>query len=298
MGRAESDQPPLHQTNKPLTRRMKDLSRFRIAERRGSALKPSSGRFRLTQVMQPAGNLIRNLLFFGALAFSFPSLGAVYTIQYGQGPSPFEHNPPVTGYEVEATGVQNQQGVHGFAVHHNGTDTSYDIPGENYYIDLLHVNSSGQVCGTYNANYGGYGCHSFFWNQGQLSVFSGISDPHVTDMNNQGQVVGNFGHYGSREGFIYDHGVLSTFFIFDHLGSIQYDGNNHSLGGASTYIDAINDEGQLGGHFGLPQLSGVGFWFIASPVSVPEPTATVLLGIGLFGFLALKSRCKPNGGRD
>src|SRR5262245_15011580 len=77
--------------------------------------------------------------------FTLSIHAAGYTIQFGQGTSPFVDDPASTSYTVDATGVQNQQGVHGFVTHHNGVDQYVNMPGENYYITFLHVNNLGQV---------------------------------------------------------------------------------------------------------------------------------------------------------
>lgn len=214
----------------------------------------------------------------------------VYTIQWGTGTAPFQYHPEVTDYQVEATGIQNHQGVHGFVVHHNGTDTYYDIPGENYYITFLHVNNLGQVGGTYNANYGGFGCTSFFWNQGQITTFAGVADPHVSDMNDSGEVVGSCFSNGSHVGFVFQNGSASHFTLYDYLQSIQYNGKTYMLNDISCMIEAVNDSGQLLGHFGpmYPEPAETSFWYIATPV--PEPGSVSLFIPGLFGFLRMRSR--------
>jgi PEP-CTERM motif len=221
--------------------------------------------------------------------------GTAYNIEIGTGTAPFQYRNPTTTYQVDPTGIQNQQGVHGFVTHHNGVDTYVNVPGENYYITFLHVNDSGNVSGTINVSYGGYGCHSIFWASGQPIDFSypTWSDAHVIDMNNLGEVVGSFGYYGSRQGFIYDHGNYTTFNLTDQLhGHFDYNGQSYRINGESTMIDAVNDYGQILGNFGLIS-GGSSFWFIASPIGmIPEPGTMTLLGLGFAGWLVMKKKSR------
>jgi len=232
----------------------------------------------------------RAVLLCGAIGFfALSSEGAAsYTIEYGTGISPFEYRLPTTDYQIDATGVQNQQGIHGFVVHHDGADTYVDIPGENYSIFNLHVDNLGQVSGTVNANYGGFGCDSFFWDQDQLTMFQYKEDAHVSDMNNLGQVVGTFFRWGdgTRHGFIWENGSYETYNLSDYLPTIEYNGTSYNTQSGADYLYAINDSGQLSGDvwvFGL----GMTFWYIATPV--PEPGFMALLSLGLLGLFRLRS---------
>src|SRR5262245_51345006 len=157
---------------------------------------------------------VSRVMVFTLTGFLALTAQAQYTFQYGPygGPTPFTPDAPPTDYSVDPTGIQNHQGTHGFVVHHNGTDTYVNIPGTNYAIGGLQINTAGNVAGTYNDNLGGTGGdRSFFWN-GTLSVFSSpLSDPQVRDMNDLGEIVGGFRDGGSRQGFIYNHGSYSTF---------------------------------------------------------------------------------------
>jgi hypothetical protein len=233
------------------------------------------------------------LLCFSIIVFAaLSSDGALYSIEYGVGASPFEYRPPTTNYQVEATGVPNQQGIHGFVVHHDGTDTYVDIPVECYYMNGVVVNDLGQVSGTYNANYGGYGCTSFFWDQGQFTIFdSGIwSDPHVWDMNNLGQVIGRWGD-APPLGFVWDHGAYTTIRMTDYMQSAEYNGETYSVDGIATQATAINDRGQVAGYFAAldSKFNYVGFWYIATPV--PEPGTMALLCLGLVGLVRIRRKC-------
>lgn len=249
-------------------------------------------KFQFASIPKPV--FIRRALCAGVLSLALSAaavLPAGYTIQFGTGVPPFQYDLPPVDYSVTATGTQNHQGVHGFDLQHSGADTVFDLPGENYFIDLLQVNARGQVAGTFNANYGGSGCHAFFWDQGQLSIFSGLADTHVEDMNDSGLVIGtSLSRYGSRQGFILDHGSYATFNLSTYLQQFQYNGQSFSLThGESTLLTDINDQGEILGNFsvsGRPEH----FWFIASPVSVPEPGALSLLGVGIFGLLTIRGR--------
>src|ERR1041385_7330250 len=157
-------------------------------------------KFQFASILTPA--FIGRVLCAGVLSLTLSATAVLptdYTIQFGTGIAPFQYDLPPADYSVTATGTQNHQGVHGFDLQHNGSDTLFDLPGENYYIDLLQVNAQGQVAGTFNANYGGSGCHAFFWDQGHLSIFASLADTHVEDMNDSGVVIGtSLSRYGSR----------------------------------------------------------------------------------------------------
>jgi hypothetical protein len=59
---------------------------------------------------------------------TLPSKGAMYSIQYGVGESPFVGRPPTVDYQVEPTGSSDPiAGPHGFILHHNGVDTHVNI---------------------------------------------------------------------------------------------------------------------------------------------------------------------------
>jgi len=231
----------------------------------------------------------RAVLLCGAIGFfALSSEGATsYTIEYGLGTSPFAYRLPTTDYQIDATGMQNQQGIHGFAVHHSGADTYADIPGENYSIFNLHVNNLGQVSGTVNANYGGFGCNSFFWDQGQLTLFPGKEDVQVYDMNNLGQVVGDFFGDYTRHGFIWDNGAYETYKLSDYLTTVEYNGESYNFKSDWDSLNAINDNGQLSGDFFMLDLHTT-FWYIATPV--PEPGVMALLSLGLLGLVGFRSR--------
>ena len=218
--------------------------------------------------------------------------GGGYTVQFGQGTAPFMDDPPSSSYTIDATGVQDQQGVHGFVTHHNGVDTSVNMPGENYYITFLHVNNLGQVSGTYNANYGGYGCTSFYWANGALTLLpstAGFGDPHISDMNDLGVAVGNIDDYAARQGFIVDHGSLSLFSLSQYAPTFNYNGTPHNVAGSFATINGINDFGQLYGNVMLTDRES--FWYVASPVGmIPEPGTMTLLGLGALALIRLRKK--------
>jgi hypothetical protein len=231
----------------------------------------------------------------GGLLSAASAQGSGYTVQFGQqGAAPFADDPPSSSYGVDPTGIQNQQGVHGFVVHHNGTDTYVDMPGENYYIGGLHINNSGEVCGTYNANYGGYGDTSFFWVNGALTLLpssGGFSDPHISDMNDFGVTVGTIDQYTARQGFILDHGVLSLFSLSQYAPTFDYGGTSYNVAGSFATIDGINDLGQLYGNVMLTDREI--FWYVASPIGVvPEPSTMTLLGLGAFALVKLRKKSR------
>jgi PEP-CTERM motif len=239
------------------------------------------------------GKAVFAAIFAGLFAAVSAQAQGGYTIQIGQGTSPFVDDLPSTSYTVDATGIQSNQGVHGFVTHHNGVDTYVNMPGENYYIDHLHIDNSGQVSGTYNANYGGYGCTSFYWD-GQLNLFPalyGTGDPHVSDMNDYGVVVGSVQSYGARQGFIYDHGGYYLFNLSTYQPTFAYNGTTYNMHGQYVLVDRINDLGQISGGFSLQNGMGPNFWFIASPVGmIPEPGSMTLLGLGFASWLITKRK--------
>jgi PEP-CTERM motif len=201
-------------------------------------------------------------------------------------------DPASTSYTINTTGTQNHQGVHGFVTHHNGIDTTVNMPGENYYIGAI-INNAGQVSGTYNANYGGFGCTSFFWENGALTLYPppGVSsdDPHVYDMNDSGIVVGDFAFYSYRQGFILDHGSFSPFSLSPYVSSFDLDGQNYRLAGGFATIHGINNAGQLYGNLLLP--NNKSFWYVASPIGmIPEPSTMTLLGLGAFALIRLRKK--------
>jgi hypothetical protein len=221
------------------------------------------------------------------VVFALPLKGAMYTIQYGVGDSPFVRRPPTLDYQVEPTGSNEPiSGPHGFVLHHNGVDTYVNIEAATYYVAGLLVNDSGQVTGRYNWNAWGPPCQAFFWDQGQLTLCSDTRDNHMVDMNNLGQVVGNFG-VGIKKPFVWDHESYSLFDLSQYLQQVEYNGHNYPIQDeAYVRLDGINDQGQLSGVFD-PTLNGDFLWFIATPV--PEPSAVALAGLGYLAVILRRS---------
>jgi len=158
-----------------------------------------------------------------------------------------------------------------------------DYPGE-VWTNAQKINDSGQIVGYYRDSSRNY--HGFLLSGGTYSAI-GCPSPYIgsvaVGINNLGQIVGYCyapggvnGSYGSSRSFIVSGGVLS--FLPDAPGS---------YGGASTFAEGINDNGQIVGWYADSCLcKGHGFLLsggIYTTVDVPGFGATYPFGINNHG---------------
>jgi hypothetical protein len=136
-------------------------------------------------------------------------------------------------------------GSHGFVRDSDGTITSYDVPG--FFWQVEAINQSGQIAGSYLES--DYSMHGFVRDShGTITSFDvpginlgGIGCGHchgtlVTDMNQQGQLIG---YYGGADGLehIFLRQTNGTIVSFDLPNSIW------------TFASAINSAGQVAGSY-------------------------------------------------
>jgi hypothetical protein len=136
-------------------------------------------------------------------------------------------------------------GSHGFVRDSDGTITSFDVPGFFWHVEG--INQSGQIAGSYLES--DYSMHGFVRDShGTITSFDvpgassgGIGCGHchgtlVTDMNQQGQLVGD---YGGADGLVH-------FFVRQTDGTIASFDPPDSIW---TSASAINSAGQVAGSY-------------------------------------------------
>jgi hypothetical protein len=155
----------------------------------------------------------------------------------------------------------------GFVLNPNGSLTKIDVPGATWTF-AEGIAGSGAVVGYY---FDGTSFGAFLRSpNGTFRTFEipGGSSTFAAGINDSGQLVGYYlTSYFDSSGLV----TLSTGVIRNPDGSIT---TFDVPGSTSTYIQGINNQGQLAGSY---VNNGITYGFL----SIPEPSPLVLLGIGI-----------------
>jgi probable HAF family extracellular repeat protein len=187
----------------------------------------------------------------------------------------------IPGSETIANGINNADQVVGYYdfpfgasqgfVETNGVFTTIDVPGAAATF-ATGISNNGQIVGTFNDS---MGSHGFLYSNG---TFTSIDAPGATltlatGVNRSGQIIGEFiDSSGHSHGFLDNAGIFTTFDV-----------------SGAQFINpfGINDAGQIVGNFG----DNIGeHGFVATPITIPEPTALLLLTSGLACIVILIGR--------
>ncbi len=190
---------------------------------------------------------------------------------YAQG---INDNGLVTGYFGDATATCNGSICYRGFVYDGATYATLDNPIATFGNTFATgINASGQVSGYYK-NATGY--HGFVYNG---STYTTLDDPiatfgntFATGINASGQVSGYYNNATGYHGFVYN----GSYTTLDDPSAVN-----------GTFVTGINDSGQVSGIFYSATRSFQGF--IATPSTVPVPSAVWLFGSGL-GLLSFNRR--------
>lgn len=157
-------------------------------------------------------------------------------------------------------------GFEGFS-YKNGSIRSILYPGA-IFTETFGVNDAGQIIGSYADTLGLM--HSFIYADGK---FTPVNVPgQAMGINNNGQIVGYLSGPSGFEGFVYNHGGVTTLSV---------------PGSVATQALGINDAGQVvGTYFDSSQQQHA---FLATPIAAPEPSTAAIIGIAgpIFALLRL-----------
>jgi hypothetical protein len=132
------------------------------------------------------------------------------------------------------------------------------LPGINIPYDTTHlisINNEGEILGEASGNI------YFIYDAGTFTTLALPAGYHPVDMNDNGQIVGNYiNGQGIIEGFLDSSGTLSY---------INFNGNSDVN---DTIIEGINDSGEIVGLYS----------------DVPEPATILFLGLSLIGLVVFK----------
>ncbi len=122
----------------------------------------------------------------------------------------------------------------------NGEVQTLEMPGSSG-LSVSGINDHGEIVGAFRT-IGAEFWHGFRYWAGEYSLIVS-PDPNVrawpADINNLGQIVGNFGKGFSTRGFIYDRGIFTSFFVPESMLCIGGEERG------DTFAQAINDRGDV-----------------------------------------------------
>ena len=175
------------------------------------------------------------------------------------------------------------------AIYDNGTVLAYiNDPFGSFGTGIMGINDAGLVVGDF-AN--GAINQGYIYDNGVYTTFSPFSDTHLNDINNNGQIVGDYAR--STASFIYDpsNNSLTTLvypgadqtlaFGINDLGvvsgryhdssgyhgftfeDLQFSSIDHPNAPGNTFVNKINDSGQIVGYY--IDATGFSHGFLATP---------------------------------
>lgn len=148
------------------------------------------------------------------------------------------------GEIIGTFGDPTEPGALGSYLYLNGQVQTLEKPGSSA-LSVSGINDHGEIVGTFRT-IGTESTQGFRYWAGEYSVIVS-PDPNVwtspTDINNLGQITGNFGKTFSTRGFIYDRGIFTSFFVPESMLCIGGEERGH------TDAHAINDRGDITGRW-------------------------------------------------
>jgi len=187
------------------------------------------------------------------------------------------------GSEINASGIVtgysqiDSSATHAFVTDSNGAMIDLGTLGGSYSYGRG-INASGIVTGEAQTTDGAN--HAFVTNNsgGLVDLGSLFGASHGQDINDLGQVVGDYSRFGSRRAFVTDQGVMQDLTGLLVAGTTDW---------VLTEAYGINNAGQI---TGAGDHNGLRHAFLLTPVTVPVPAAFWLMASGLLGLLGFNAR--------